>query len=55
MPLQIEAVSKAIASSSRNMVYSLSPGDKATPAMAREIDAAVNMYRVTGTHGAGSE
>ena len=32
----------------RPILYSLSPGTSATPAMAREVSGLVNMYRVTG-------
>lgn len=30
------------------IVYSLSPGTSVTPAMAREVNNLVNMYRITG-------
>lgn len=32
----------------RPILYSLSPGSSASPAMARDVNGLVNMYRVTG-------
>lgn len=32
----------------RPIIYSLSPGTSATPAMAQKINGLANMYRVTG-------
>ncbi|KAL2653935.1 hypothetical protein R1flu_022063 [Riccia fluitans] len=45
---EITAVSKAITKARRPMVYSLSPGVRATSTMAKEVVQLVHMYRVTG-------
>ncbi|EFJ05091.1 hypothetical protein SELMODRAFT_42156, partial [Selaginella moellendorffii] len=45
---EILTVSKAIRNSGRPMIYSLSPGDGATPGLAARVAQLVNMYRVTG-------
>ncbi|EFJ20054.1 hypothetical protein SELMODRAFT_444098 [Selaginella moellendorffii] len=44
---EIQAVSTAISATNRAIVYSLSPGVKATPSMGKSVASAVNMYRVT--------
>ncbi|BBM98677.1 alpha-galactosidase [Marchantia polymorpha subsp. ruderalis] len=44
---EITAVSKAISRTGRPMVYSLSPGVRATPKMAKEVASLTHMYRVT--------
>eukprot|EP00249_Psilotum_nudum_P018943 c27030_g1_i1 orf=360-2276(+) len=44
---EIKAVSEAIIATGRPMVYSISPGVRATPSMATLINGLVNMYRVT--------
>eukprot|EP00899_Mesostigma_viride_P023396 jgi/Mesvir1/4240/Mv22210-RA.1 len=44
---EIGAVSQAIVNSGRPMVYSLSPGYQATPALADSVGPLVNMFRVT--------
>ncbi|KAJ7295690.1 hypothetical protein O6H91_07G015700 [Diphasiastrum complanatum] len=44
---EITAVSQAIANTSRPIVYSLSPGVRATPSMGSAVNELVHMYRVT--------
>eukprot|EP00249_Psilotum_nudum_P018944 c27030_g2_i1 orf=978-2936(+) len=44
---EIKATSQAIAATGRPMVYSISPGVLATPAMAKLISGFVNMFRIT--------
>lgn len=44
----IKGVSAAITKGGRDTVYSLSPGQQATPAMAAAVSSVTNMYRVTG-------
>uniref|UniRef100_A0A7C9AV69 Alpha-galactosidase n=1 Tax=Opuntia streptacantha TaxID=393608 RepID=A0A7C9AV69_OPUST len=45
---EITYVSEILRKIDRPILYSLSPGTSATPAMAREVSGLVNMYRVTG-------
>ncbi|KAL5994978.1 hypothetical protein ACLOJK_025035 [Asimina triloba] len=45
---EISYVSKLLEELDRPVMYSLSPGPGATPAMAAEISHLVNMYRITG-------
>ncbi|KAL4193344.1 hypothetical protein AMTRI_Chr06g176400 [Amborella trichopoda] len=45
---EISVVSEILKELSRPILYSLSPGSRATPAMAAEISTLVNMYRITG-------
>lgn len=39
---------QVLAGGKHPIVYSLSPGTSATPALAKQISGIVNMYRVTG-------
>ncbi|KAK6160288.1 hypothetical protein DH2020_003669 [Rehmannia glutinosa] len=45
---EISSVSKILTELNRPMLYSLSPGTGATPAMARDVSGLANMYRITG-------
>ncbi|KAJ4838673.1 hypothetical protein Tsubulata_048093 [Turnera subulata] len=45
---QITFVSEVLQSLQRPILYSLSPGTSATPAMAKDVARLTNMYRVTG-------
>ncbi|KAL3685861.1 hypothetical protein R1sor_003883 [Riccia sorocarpa] len=45
---EITAVSQAITKTGRPIVYSLSPGVRATPSMGKDVADLVHMYRVTG-------
>ncbi|KAG6764701.1 hypothetical protein POTOM_032182 [Populus tomentosa] len=45
---EITFVSEVLQKLDRPMLYSLSPGTSASPAMAKDISGLVNMYRVTG-------
>ncbi|KAG8366015.1 hypothetical protein BUALT_Bualt17G0032200 [Buddleja alternifolia] len=45
---EISYVSKVLTDLNRPILYSLSPGSSATPAMARDVSGLVNMYRITG-------
>ncbi|KAF7839887.1 putative alpha-galactosidase B [Senna tora] len=45
---EITYVSEILSELDRPIVYSLSPGTSATPAMAKEVSGLVNMYRITG-------
>ncbi|KAL5759970.1 hypothetical protein ACOSP7_018473 [Xanthoceras sorbifolium] len=45
---EITFVSEVLKELDRPILYSLSPGTSVTPAMAKEISALVNMYRITG-------
>ncbi|XP_051122044.1 uncharacterized protein LOC127245296 isoform X2 [Andrographis paniculata] len=47
-PDEITYVSSVLKTFDRAIVYSLSPGTSATPAMASNVSSAVNMYRITG-------
>ncbi|XP_021901280.1 probable alpha-galactosidase D isoform X2 [Carica papaya] len=44
---EVSFVSEVLNKLSRPIVYSLSPGTSVTPAMARQVNGLVNMYRVT--------
>ncbi|GER53660.1 alpha-galactosidase/alpha-n-acetylgalactosaminidase [Striga asiatica] len=45
---EITYVSKVLEGFNRTILYSISPGEKANPAMARQVSELVNMYRITG-------
>lgn len=45
---EITIVSEILKELDRPILYSLSPGTTATPAMGKEVNSLVNMYRVTG-------
>ncbi|KAL0385455.1 UNVERIFIED_CONTAM: hypothetical protein Sradi_2939800 [Sesamum radiatum] len=45
---EISYVSKVLTELNRPILYSLSPGTSVTPAMARDVNSLVNMYRITG-------
>ncbi|KAL5718045.1 hypothetical protein ACHQM5_010984 [Ranunculus cassubicifolius] len=45
---EIAVVSEVLKELDRPILYSLSPGTSATPAMAKDVSSLVNMYRVTG-------
>ncbi|KAK3005257.1 hypothetical protein RJ639_017023 [Escallonia herrerae] len=45
---EISFVSEVLRESMTPILYSLSPGTSATPAMAKDVSGLVNMYRVTG-------
>ncbi|KAL2547103.1 Melibiase family protein [Forsythia ovata] len=45
---EISYVSEVLTQLDRPILYSLSPGSSATPAMARDVNGLVNMYRITG-------
>ncbi|KAL8253616.1 hypothetical protein R6Q59_031837 [Mikania micrantha] len=45
---EISVVSGILKELNRTILYSLSPGSSATPAMAKKVAPLVNMYRVTG-------
>ncbi|KAG4975367.1 hypothetical protein JHK82_032252 [Glycine max] len=45
---EISYVSEVLKEFDRPIVYSLSPGTSATPAMAKDVSGLVNMYRITG-------
>ncbi|KAL3649814.1 hypothetical protein CASFOL_006217 [Castilleja foliolosa] len=45
---EISYVSKVLTGLNRPILYSLSPGSTATPAVARKVSGLVNMYRITG-------
>lgn len=47
-PDEITVVSGILKGLNRPILYSLSPGTSATPAMAKQVAPLVNMYRVTG-------
>ncbi|KAI3730892.1 hypothetical protein L1987_62072 [Smallanthus sonchifolius] len=47
-PHEITVVSGVLKELNRTILYSLSPGTSATPAMAKHVAPLVNMYRVTG-------
>ncbi|RVX04372.1 hypothetical protein CK203_018439 [Vitis vinifera] len=45
---EITVVSEVLKELDRPIMYSLSPGTRVTPAMAKEVNGLVNMYRITG-------
>ncbi|CAL5203775.1 unnamed protein product [Lathyrus oleraceus] len=45
---EISYVSEVLRELNRPIVYSLSPGTKVTPAMAKDVSGLVNLYRITG-------
>ncbi|KAK4429763.1 putative alpha-galactosidase [Sesamum alatum] len=45
---EISYISKVLTELNRPILYSLSPGTSVTPAMARDVNSLVNMYRITG-------
>ncbi|KAI5352255.1 PREDICTED: alpha-galactosidase [Prunus dulcis] len=45
---EISFVSEVLKQLDRPILYSLSPGTRATPTMAKDISGLVNMYRITG-------
>ncbi|RHN42854.1 putative alpha-galactosidase [Medicago truncatula] len=45
---EITYVSEVLRKINRPFVYSLSPGTRVTPAMAKDVSGLVNMYRITG-------
>ncbi|PIA51626.1 hypothetical protein AQUCO_01100466v1 [Aquilegia coerulea] len=45
---EITIVSEVLKELNRPILYSLSPGTSATPTMAKDVSALVNMYRITG-------
>ncbi|KAL8037803.1 hypothetical protein ABFX02_11G061500 [Erythranthe guttata] len=45
---EITYVSKVLTELNHTILYSLSPGTSATPSMAKDVSALVNMYRITG-------
>ncbi|XWS34704.1 hypothetical protein CRYUN_Cryun21dG0060600 [Craigia yunnanensis] len=45
---EISFVSEVLRKLDRPILYSLSPGTSATPAMAKDVSGLVNMYRITG-------
>ncbi|KAH7445546.1 hypothetical protein KP509_01G013900 [Ceratopteris richardii] len=45
---EVKTVSEAIVATGRPILYSISPGVKANPHMARLVSGFVNMYRITG-------
>ncbi|KAJ4974214.1 hypothetical protein NE237_007388 [Protea cynaroides] len=45
---EISIVSEVLKELDRPILYSLSPGTSATPAMAKDVSGLVNMYRITG-------
>ncbi|KAF9603117.1 hypothetical protein IFM89_033842, partial [Coptis chinensis] len=45
---EVAIVSEVLKELDRPILYSLSPGTSATPAMAKDVSSLVNMYRITG-------
>ncbi|XP_030959173.1 alpha-galactosidase-like [Quercus lobata] len=45
---EISVVSEVLKQLDHPILYSLSPGTRATPAMAKDVSGLVNMYRITG-------
>ncbi|KAG7980034.1 hypothetical protein I3843_05G160500 [Carya illinoinensis] len=45
---EISVVSEVLKQLDRPILYSLSPGTSVTPAMAKDVNGLVNMYRITG-------
>ncbi|XP_043687816.1 alpha-galactosidase-like [Telopea speciosissima] len=45
---EIRTVSEILRELDRPIMYSISPGTRATPAMAKNVNSFVNMYRITG-------